>query len=74
MSEELLINITPQETRIAYVENGMLQEVHVERARKRGLVGNIYCGKVNPPTPIVHPVQASSCLTSICLKKTAVKR
>jgi ribonuclease G len=46
MSEELLINITPQETRIAYVENGMLQEVHVERARKRGLVGNIYCGKV----------------------------
>jgi ribonuclease G len=46
MSEEVLINITPQETRIAYVENGMLQEVHVERARKRGLVGNIYCGKV----------------------------
>jgi ribonuclease G len=46
MSEELLINITPQETRIAYVENGMLQEVHVERARKRGLVGNIYRGKV----------------------------
>ena len=46
MSEELLINITPQETRIAYVENGMLQEVHIERARKRGLVGNIYRGKV----------------------------
>ena len=42
MSEELLINITPQETRIAYVENGMLQEVHIERARKRGLVENIY--------------------------------
>jgi ribonuclease G len=46
MSEELLINITPQETRIAYVENGMLQEVHIERARKRGLVGNIYRGRV----------------------------
>ena len=46
MSEELLINITPQETRIAFVENGVLQEVHIERARKRGLVGNIYRGKV----------------------------
>jgi ribonuclease G len=46
MSEELLINITPQETRIAHVENGMLQEVHIERARKRGLVGNIYRGRV----------------------------
>ncbi len=46
MSEELLINVTPQETRVAYVENGMLQEVHIERERKRGLVGNIYKGKV----------------------------
>ncbi|HEY9148737.1 MAG TPA: Rne/Rng family ribonuclease, partial [Gammaproteobacteria bacterium] len=46
MSEELLINITPQETRVAFVENGMLQEVHIERARRRGLVGNIYRGKV----------------------------
>ena len=46
MSEELLINVTPQETRVAYVENGLLQEVHIERARKRGLVGNIYKGKV----------------------------
>jgi len=46
MSEELLINITPQETRVAYVENGLLQEVHIERERKRGLVGNIYKGKV----------------------------
>jgi len=46
MSEELLINITPQETRIAFVENGVLQEVHIERARKRGLVGNVYLGRV----------------------------
>jgi len=46
MSEELLINVTPQETRVAYVENGLLQEVHIERERKRGLVGNIYKGKV----------------------------
>jgi len=46
MSEELLVNVTPHETRVAFVENGVLQEVHVERARKRGLVGNIYKGKV----------------------------
>lgn len=46
MSEEILINITPQETRVAVVENGVLQEVFIERARKRGLVGNIYKGKV----------------------------
>ena len=51
MSEELLINITPQETRIAIVENGVLHEVHIERARKRGLVGNIYKGKVSRVLP-----------------------
>lgn len=46
MSEEILINITPIETRVAMVENGVLQEVFVERERSRGLVGNIYLGKV----------------------------
>lgn len=46
MSEEILININPQETRVAVVENGMLQEVFIERARKRGIVSNIYKGKV----------------------------
>ncbi|MCG8383248.1 MAG: ribonuclease G [Gammaproteobacteria bacterium] len=46
MNEELLVNITPQETRIAYVENGVLMEVHIERASQRGLVGNIYIGTV----------------------------
>ncbi len=46
MSEEILINVTPQETRVALVENGMLQEVLVERSENRGYVGNIYKGKV----------------------------
>ena len=46
MSEEILINVSPMETRVGVVENGMLQEVYVERASKRGLVGNIYKGKV----------------------------
>ena len=46
MSEEILINTTPMESRVAVVENGVLQEVHVERTQKRGIVGNIYKGKV----------------------------
>ena len=46
MSEEILINVTPHETRVAVVENGVLQDVHIERASKRGLVGNIIKGCV----------------------------
>ena len=46
MSDEILINITPPETRVAIVENGVLQEVLIERTRRRGLVGNIYKGKI----------------------------
>jgi ribonuclease G len=51
MSEEILINVTPHETRVAVVENGVLQEVHVERTGKRGLVGNIYKGRVSRVLP-----------------------
>jgi len=46
MNGEILINVTPQETRVAMVENGVLQEVFVERARQRGIVGNLYQGQV----------------------------
>ncbi len=46
MSEELLVNVTPMETRVAVVENGVVQELFVERTAKRGLVGSIYKGKV----------------------------
>ncbi|OQW90717.1 MAG: ribonuclease E/G [Beggiatoa sp. IS2] len=46
MSEEILINVTPHETRVAMVEHGVLQEVVIERTNRRGLVGNIYKGKV----------------------------
>jgi len=51
INEEILINITPQETRVAIVENGSLQEVSIERERSRGIVGNIYKGKVNRVLP-----------------------
>jgi ribonuclease G len=46
MSSEILINVSPMETRVALVENGILQEVGVERELSRGIVGNIYKGKV----------------------------
>ncbi len=46
MSDEILINITPPETRVAIVENGVVQEVLIERTRRRGLVGNVYKGKI----------------------------
>lgn len=46
MSEEILVNFGPTETRAALVENGVLQEVYIERARSKGFVGNVYKGKV----------------------------
>ncbi len=46
MSEEVLVNITPQETRVAVVHSGAVQELLIERAASRGLVGNIYMGRV----------------------------
>ena len=45
-TQDILINWAPQETRVAVVENGALQELHVERALERGQVGNVYLGKV----------------------------
>ena len=45
-SQDILINWTPQETRVAIIESGAVQELHVERTLERGLVGNIYAGKV----------------------------
>ncbi|MDR1854691.1 MAG: ribonuclease G [Azoarcus sp.] len=46
MSIEFLLNFTPQEVRVAIVEQGVVQELHVERPASRGIVGNIYLGRV----------------------------
>ncbi|MDE4455579.1 Rne/Rng family ribonuclease [Psychrobacter sp. DAB_AL62B] len=46
MSEELLINISPMESRVAVLDNGILGEIYIERHNKLGLVGNIYLGTV----------------------------
>jgi len=51
VTEEILINVTPRETRVGVVENGVLQEVHVERALRRGYVGNVYRGRVSRVMP-----------------------
>ncbi|BDM63102.1 ribonuclease G Rng [Shewanella sp. NFH-SH190041] len=63
---ELLINVTPSEARVALVEHGILQEVHIERRTKRGLVGNIYKGKV---TRVLPGMQAA--FVDIGLEKAA---
>jgi len=46
VQQDILINWSPQETRVAMVEHGAVQELHVERTLERGLVGNVYIGKV----------------------------
>ena len=46
VTHEILINVTPQETRVAMLEQGVVQELHMERQSARGLVGNIYLGRV----------------------------
>ncbi len=46
MSEEILVNVTPQETRVAVMHLGSVQELHIERAQCRGLVSNVYMGRV----------------------------
>ena len=51
MSQDILINWAPQETRVAVVEQGAVQEVHFERTLERGLVGNIYLGKISRVLP-----------------------
>jgi ribonuclease G len=56
VSEEILINMTPRETRVGVVENGMLQELHVERTSRRGYVGNVYKGRVQRVMPGMQAV------------------
>ncbi len=51
MSEEILINVTPREVRIALLSNGVLQEIHIERSLHQGLLGNIYKGRINRLMP-----------------------
>ena len=51
MSEEILVNVNPREIRAALLENGVLQEVFIERASRRGITSNIYKGRVQRVLP-----------------------
>ncbi|MBM3117379.1 ribonuclease G [Jeongeupia naejangsanensis] len=51
MKEEILVNVTPQETRVATIEDGIVQDIHIERSAHLGLVGNIYLGMVKRVLP-----------------------
>jgi len=51
MDNEILINTTPQETRVAIIEQGVTQELHIERTSSRGIVGDIYTGRVSRVLP-----------------------
>ncbi len=51
MSNEILINVSPQETRVALVEQGVLQEIFIQRASNVSVVGNIYKGRVQRVLP-----------------------
>ncbi|MCI0516655.1 MAG: Rne/Rng family ribonuclease, partial [Woeseiaceae bacterium] len=64
--EEILINVTPREIRAALLENGVLQEVHIEREARRGLISNIYKGNV---TRVLPGMQAA--FVDIGLDRTA---
>lgn len=44
--QDILINCSPRETRVAILVDGILEDLHIERAASRGLVGNVYVGKV----------------------------
>ncbi len=51
MSIEILVNVAPRETRAAVVENGVVQEIYIERTSRRGLVSNLYKGRVSRVLP-----------------------
>ncbi len=51
MSIEILVNVAPRETRAAILENGVVQEIHIERTSRRGLVSNLYKGRVSRVLP-----------------------
>jgi ribonuclease G len=66
MSVEILVNVTPRESRAAVVEQGIAQELYVERANRRGYAGNVYKGRA---TRVLPGMQAA--FVDIGLDRTA---
>jgi ribonuclease G len=51
VSVEILVNVAPRETRAAILDNAVVQEIHIERISRRGLVSNLYKGRVSRVLP-----------------------
>jgi len=51
LTTEILINVAPRETRAALIENGVLAELFIERQTRRGIVSNLYKGRVQRVLP-----------------------
>jgi ribonuclease G len=66
VTEQFLINFTPQETRVALLQQGIVQELHVERSNSRGIVGNVYLGRIVRVLPGMQ-----SAFVEIGLERTA---
>ena len=66
VNEELMIDCTPQETRVAVMVNGVLEDLHIERRAQRGIVCNVYKGKVTRVLPGMQ-----SAFVDIGLERTA---
>ena len=64
--QDILINCSPRETRVAILVDGILEDLHIERAASRGLVGNVYVGKVLRVLPGMQ-----SAFVDIGLERTA---
>ena len=67
MRREILMNFTSLETRIAVIELGIVQDILIERTARRGLVGNVYLGKVDRVLPGMQ-----SCFVDIGLQRSAI--
>ncbi len=51
MNDEILINVTPQEIRVAVMQQGVVQDLHIERGSHLGMVSNVYLGRVKRVLP-----------------------
>jgi ribonuclease G len=51
VKKQIILNCTPQETRVAILEGGALAEIHIERMKDRGIVGNVYKARVQRVLP-----------------------
>jgi len=54
MPKEILVNVAPQEKRVAIVNEGRLEEFYIERPQDKNIVGNIYKGRIDTVVPSLN--------------------